>query len=162
MKKYMMIMMKIKKMRVVLTVMIVMIGLASVAQPPDRPSKEKMEQLKVAFLSEELDLSVEEGQKFWPIYNEFTSKRDVLDEQKKKDKKQMKKLENPSDTDVENALNAMTQSRIDEIMLEDQFIKDCLPVLGPEKTLKLIKSERKFKRAMIDKMKGDRPPPPRH
>ena len=51
----------------------------TLAQPPERamgprgkgprPSKENVEALKVAFITNHLNLNVEEAQKFWPAYN---------------------------------------------------------------------------------------------
>ena len=34
-----------------------------------RPNKEKIKELKIAFLTEKLDLTVKEAEKFWPVYN---------------------------------------------------------------------------------------------
>ncbi|MDG1159828.1 MAG: hypothetical protein P8N19_10080, partial [Flavobacteriales bacterium] len=37
--------------------------------------KEQIEQLRVAFISEELSLSAEEAQVFWPVFNIFRDQR---------------------------------------------------------------------------------------
>ena len=53
---------------------------AGMAQPKmgDRAEiekkKEKIEAIKVAYISEELELTVAESQAFWPVYNELQSK----------------------------------------------------------------------------------------
>ncbi len=42
------------------------------AKQPDREKKmQDIEALKVAFLSRELELSPEDAQKFWPVYNQY-------------------------------------------------------------------------------------------
>ena len=47
----------------------------SFAQPPeDDNNKEKREQIqaqKIAFISTQLELTPDEAQKFWPIYNRY-------------------------------------------------------------------------------------------
>ena len=43
-----------------------------------RPGKEKIKAFKTAFITEKLDLSQTEAQKFWPIYNEFEKKLENL------------------------------------------------------------------------------------
>jgi hypothetical protein len=41
-----------------------------IAQPPNRRA-ERIEALKVAFITQNLKLTAEEAQKFWPVYNSF-------------------------------------------------------------------------------------------
>ena len=59
---------------------------AVVAQPKmgDRADleqkKEKIEAIKVAYLTEELELTVAESQAFWPVYNERQNKEHELRE----------------------------------------------------------------------------------
>ncbi|MBL4888118.1 MAG: hypothetical protein JKZ03_06660 [Flavobacteriaceae bacterium] len=40
--------------------------------------REKLRTFKVAFITQELDLSPEEAQKFWPIYNAYNKKKAAL------------------------------------------------------------------------------------
>lgn len=59
-------------------------------QPGDKKQRE-IEALKVAFLSRELELSPEEAQRFWPLYNQYSKEmrsvvaddQDVLDRDEK-------------------------------------------------------------------------------
>ena len=53
-------------------------SLVAVAQPKTandaetlEKKKEKIEAMKVAYLTNELELTVEESQAFWPVYNEL-------------------------------------------------------------------------------------------
>ncbi len=68
----------------------IFIGAAAFAQPDEKKAKE-IESLKVAFISKELDLSTDEAQKFWPVYNQYNKEMkaakkedlDVLDRDEK-------------------------------------------------------------------------------
>jgi hypothetical protein len=45
----------------------------------------KLEALKIAYLTQKLNLSTEEAQRFWPIYNSYTNEiRKIRQEQKEK------------------------------------------------------------------------------
>ncbi|HMO33530.1 MAG TPA: hypothetical protein PKE63_01785 [Lacibacter sp.] len=44
-------------------------------QKPDTRQEEKIQALEIAFISRKLQLTTEEAQKFWPVYNEY--KRDM-------------------------------------------------------------------------------------
>ncbi|MEB8347550.1 hypothetical protein OO010_15985, partial [Flavobacteriaceae bacterium KMM 6898] len=57
-------------------VLLLLITVVSFAQ--DRPDREKIKALKVAFITERLDLSSKEAQLFWPIYNEHEANMDAL------------------------------------------------------------------------------------
>ncbi len=43
-----------------------------------RPDGDKIKALKVAFLTEKLNLSSKEAQAFWPVYNEYEQDREAL------------------------------------------------------------------------------------
>jgi hypothetical protein len=126
---------------------------------------ERLEQLKIAFLTEQLDLSVSEGQSFWPVYNTFQKEKQGLDK-KRKDAMQVVKAKGDavSEKEIRDAISAVHQSKTEEEALEKKFIEDCLPILGPAKTGKLMMSEHEFKRQMMDRLRerqDSRPGPPR-
>lgn len=77
------------------------------AQPEHRPEDyKKVEAYKTKFLTEELDLSTEEAQRFWPVYNEYNKKlqelfnlraenlgrREIRDQWEKLDDSQLKEI----------------------------------------------------------------------
>lgn len=56
----------------ILTATCFVVALLSMAQPPQGGDKrEKIEALRIAFISERLNLTPEEAQKFWPVYNQY-------------------------------------------------------------------------------------------
>ena len=51
---------------------LVCVSMTVSAQPQERKEmKEKIKTMKIAFITEKLDLSTSEAEKFWPIYNAF-------------------------------------------------------------------------------------------
>ena len=55
-------------------VLLVFSGMSQGKGKNQHPKKEEIQAQKVAFISNELDLSKEEAEKFWPIYNEYDAK----------------------------------------------------------------------------------------
>ena len=53
----------------------------SIAQTQE-DRKEKIEAMKVAFITQKLDLSSKEAQVFWPLYNDYQDKLQALRKQK--------------------------------------------------------------------------------
>ena len=41
------------------------------AQDGDKTRAEKIEALKIAFITQKLQLTTDEAQKFWPVYNQY-------------------------------------------------------------------------------------------
>ncbi|MEO9021686.1 MAG: hypothetical protein ABI237_09475 [Ginsengibacter sp.] len=106
------------------------------AQDRNEQHSEKIQALKIAFITQKLQLSPAEAEKFWPVYNQYENEikelhagnksRDALDnEQKLLD---IKKKYKPS------------------------FEK----ILGPQKLIDLFNAERDFRRVLIKKLKDQR------
>src|SRR5215467_11550607 len=53
----------------------------------------RLEALKIAYLSKKLDLSTEEAQRFWPIYNEYTDEMRAARQSANRDHKSEIELE---------------------------------------------------------------------
>lgn len=130
-----------------------MISLISTAQPGDR---ERIKQLKIAFISEELKLTPEEGQKFWPLYNSFEEERH---DQEKEMRKQFKRLEekpNLTAQDILTVNDKATEGRIAMAKSEQKYIQEVTALLGPQRTLTLIQSEDKFRKRVLEELRDRR------
>jgi hypothetical protein len=145
--------MKYNKMKkTLLSFLLLTITIFSFAQSQEE--KDKVEQLRIAFLTEELDLSVAESQQFWPIYNEYKGTSAKTEAIIKELHKEMKKTENPSASKVQDAINDMADAKAMQVVSEREYLSQSLKVLGPDKTLKLVKSEKEFRRRIMKNLKG--------
>ena len=57
--------------RILLSTVMMCLTFYANAQKPSEDSKERIKALKVAYITENLDLTPEEAVKFWPIYNAY-------------------------------------------------------------------------------------------
>ena len=137
---------------------------AGMAQPKmgDRAEiekkKEKIEAIKVAYISEELELTVAESQAFWPVYNELQSKEQELREKQRANFMSLKKDEKISEKELETMIYKMSDIHIAIEELRKSYLDDFIDLLGAKKTLQLMKAEKEFGRRMMERMKGkDRP-----
>lgn len=97
-----------------------------VTQLPEKKQQE-IEALKVAFISKELDLTPEEAQKFWPVFNQYSKELHST----------LKENENVIDRE-EKVLNIRKKYK-------DQFTK----VLGPDRMNRMFNAEGKFRQMLI-------------
>jgi peroxiredoxin family protein len=125
---------------------------ASYAQPAAR--EERIENLKIAFITEKLDLSVEESQRFWPLYNAFNKER-------KANKKTMREVKNKMKTTTSTQemvqwIDQLAELKARDVKAEAEFTKASLPVLGIEKTKRLAQLEDEFKKEILQRLKERR------
>jgi hypothetical protein len=133
---------------------------AAWAQPGQSPNnaekrKEKVEALKRSYYSEKLELTPAEAEKFWPIYNEYAKKESELKNAAKGEKGEKKKGETPTFTEKEALaeIDRVSLNKKNHIDLETQFLKDAMPVLGPNRTMRLAKLDTEFQRELVKRMK---------
>jgi hypothetical protein len=111
---------------------------------------ERVQALKVAFITKQLDLTPAEAEKFWPIYNEYQDKREAVRKQLQTDYKIIREqadVLSPEEltriADEEVALKAKDSQLVSEM---HEKLKKVLP---PKKLAKLYVAEEDFKREII-------------
>lgn len=122
-----------------------------------KEKKERMEAMKVAFITKKLALTSEEAQNFWPIYNELQAKRQELRKESKENHKALKeKGENASDKDVEEVFKKDIALKEKGIALEKEYFGKLKAVIPMKKIALLHQAEREFKREMLRNLKEGR------
>lgn len=122
-----------------------------------KEKREKIKALKVAYITEQLDLTTDEAQKFWPIYNANDEKQFEL--RHKKMRSIINKFENGG---LEKLSEKEASSLIDQVEnIEDElhdykkkYIKDLKTVISAKKIIKLKKAEDEFNRKLMKQYKG--------
>lgn len=128
---------------------------------PNQGKRDKIKALKIAYISEELALSTQEAEKFWPIYNTFEDKQFELQHQKMK--AYMNRIESNMDklTEKEAAqLLAQMENTEDELFqLRKKYNQDLKTVLSAQKIVKLHKAEEQFRKNLLKQFRSKRPEP---
>lgn len=116
----------------------------------DRPGDNKdIEMLKVKFLTDKLDLSLEEGQKFWPIYNDYQREMNSLREQK------FKSLYAVKETPQQNLWSDI-QFDYKILDVKKKYLKLFQASISPQKTLALYRAEPEFREFLMRRIGHDR------
>ena len=140
------------------------------AQPQGKPDNEqrkkdweRLQAEKIAFITQELDLTPEEAQVFWPVYNQCW--KEVLASHKATREAlagiRGKQAEGLTDKEMEKKLDAYIQAST----RSNQVLADWYPkfkqVLPSRKVAKLYQAEEAFQQRMINNLRKHPQKPPK-
>ena len=130
--------------------------------PEDRLQEIKAQ--KTAFLTQRLDLTPEEAQRFWPIYNLYEKEQEAVRKEMREHHKSLKKESDLSEAEASAAIDKELASRQKELDIRKKYAGEFKKAIGSPKTMKLGKAERDFHRELIkrvrDRMDDRRDGPP--
>lgn len=121
--------------------------------------RQKIEAQKVAFITNKLDLTPEEAQSFWPLYNEFEIKRKSI-------QKELviapppppEEIWQMSDKEAEEMIQGYFLQAQTMLDLKIEFYKKIKNVISVKKIIILFEAEKEFKRILIEKIQEHRNP----
>lgn len=117
--------------------------------------KNKIESLKIAFITNALNLSTSEAQKFWTIYNKYEAKSDIINTDMHcniYDKLDI--IETMSPSAAEELLEDYMELRQQEYEIREAFVADLEKVISAKQIMMLKKAEYDFHRKLLEKYRS--------
>ncbi len=124
---------------------------AAAQQDADRRN-EKVQSIRIAIFTEVLQLTPDEAQGFWPVYNEYLDKREALVQQYRP----AKQLDFMSDSEVEEQIKLHFERQQRELDLEKEVFQKLRKVLPVRKIAKVPEAERRFRESLLKKLQEAR------
>ena len=113
----------------------------------DRDSqRERIKALKTAYITEGLDLTSEEAEKFWPVYNKFDQARRELHRRENAD---IDKIECISEEQASNMVQEYVQIEREDYLLKKKFFKELQGILSAKRIIQLQEVEEDFNRKLL-------------
>ena len=116
--------------------------------------KEKIETLKIAYLTKELNLNTEEAKAFWPVYDEYQEK---LEENRRSFKKQYS-VETKSDFSTDKEADAFLQAELTmrsrDLDFHKEYTEKLKKVISSKKVARLKIAEESFKKELLKRAKS--------
>lgn len=113
--------------------------------------KSKIQSEKIAFITRALDLSPEEAQAFWPVYNKISKQKNEAQANIRTAYRELK-VAVKEGNDAASALDKYTKAMDNNKVSEVDNAKALKKVLPAEKVAKLYIAEENFRKAQINKM----------
>jgi hypothetical protein len=117
------------------------------------PGMRRIQVVKESFLSQQLALTRQQGEKFWPIYRQYQNELFEV--------RRLKRLNN-SDAQANGAEQVKKDLDYDAQLVDirKHYNEEFMKVLPPEKVSQLIKSEREFNDELVRKLHEQKPGSP--
>jgi hypothetical protein len=111
----------------------------------------RVEAMRIAFITQRLNLTSEEAQQFWPVFNQFSEKMQQI-----RGPKMDAPLDEMNDTDAEKMILSEFDKEAKELELKKEYYQKLKKVLPVRKVAKLYRAERDFKAELVKYLKEAR------
>jgi len=119
--------------------------------PDDGPGKDRVEAMKIGFLTEKLSLTPEEAQKFWPVYNAYTDELQALRKGRRENFMQARdNMDDMSPAEIEKAVDNEIIFRQNELDIIKKYHPQFKQILPMKKVARLYRAEEEFKRRLLE------------
>ncbi|WP_459212658.1 hypothetical protein [Aquimarina rhabdastrellae] len=144
-------------MKKILFLILCITSFSLVAQhPPKKGHRERVNAYKIAYLTDELNLTTKEAQGFWPLYNDHQKQlnainkkeRDLIHKYRKKNRGK-ETIENISENDATLFITHHLEIEKQKFESKNSFIIALKEVLPSKKIIHYIKAEKDFRRQLM-------------
>jgi Spy/CpxP family protein refolding chaperone len=143
-----------RKYRNIFAILLISLCAVTSAQAQHRSDEEikKIQDAKVAIITNRLNLTPEQSTGFWPVYNDYSQKRREIHRAQRKIIND-KKAEGKTDDQVLNNLKEVQDLKQQELDLEKEYQNKFLKVITASQVIELYKAERTFNDMLIQRLK---------
>ncbi|NRA91560.1 MAG: sensor of ECF-type sigma factor [Psychroserpens sp.] len=141
-------------MKQLITILVCIITFSAVAQPPDRKIRERIKSQKIAFITDKLDLTTEEAQKFWPVYNTYDDTTEqIRNEDLRAIRREMRENRDMSEKEADALLDRLINADNKMHQAKQKLVEDLKNVLPSRKIILLKAAEDEFNKKLLDRLK---------
>lgn len=120
----------------------------------NKKRKDLIKSERISFITNKLNLTPAEAEKFWPVYNEYINKQDIILSDKRKNMHEfIKNQETLTDDQTLKLVNKYASLIQSESNLFIEYNKKFKKILPIKKVALLYKSENQFKRYLMNKLR---------
>jgi hypothetical protein len=108
--------------------------------------RERIKALKVAYFTQEMNFTDKVAQKFWPIYNEYETKRRDLH---KREHMELNNINCYDEDQADDLLDEFLSIESEEYKIKKQLFKELKQIISARDIIKLHKLEKDFHKKLI-------------
>ncbi len=115
--------------------------------------RKEFEAQKVAFFTQELELSPEEAAVFWPLYNEMQRKYRDIEKMMRAECKRVQEAKEMKESDYVASINFILAHEQKMRDVKKEYYGKLMQVVPASKIWRLERAEHKFHRRLFDKLR---------
>lgn len=132
------------------TVLILLTGWITLSAQNQPERFQQINAHKVAYLTDKMDLSVEEAEKFWPMYNEYQKSLTTIRREARIAPR------HSTDEEAKSILYGTLEKNEQEIALKREFYEKASQAISYKKLLLMEKGERDFRIEILERFQNMR------
>jgi len=136
---------------IVIFILILTTSLVFSQRPRANRSREQIEAARIGLITERLDLTPEQAEKFWPVYREFGDKRRQLMEEFSKHRENFD-AGNATEEQRQEMLKLGFEKKQQGLDLEKEYSEKMLSVISSQQLINLRKAEREFREMLFQRI----------
>jgi len=128
--------------------LILSVFIAGLLQVQAQEGNEKIESIKIAFIAKRLNLTTEESQKFWPVYNQYEAEKKQIRQTTIGTVKDLKEDGDFTNAEAEQAIAKYVEFKAKDLDLIKKYVTEFRKILPATKVAKLVTAEEHFKKML--------------
>lgn len=120
-----------------------------------RGSNEKIKALKTAHITDALDLTPAEAEKFWPVFNDYEERMQQLRKNERREIMSVVRsgINSLSEADANEVIDKMLEYKSLELEYQEELVNQLRKVISPQKILRLRKAEDDFRKMLVERLR---------
>lgn len=128
-------------------------SLAFSQRPGTNRTREQIEAAKIGLITERLGLSIEQAEKFWPLYKEFSDKRRQIMDDFRKQRENFDAV-NATEEQRQEMLKLGFERKQQGLDLEKEYSGKMLSVISTQQLIQLRKAEGDFREMLFQRLEN--------
>jgi hypothetical protein len=146
---------KFKAMKRVIIFLMIILTLPVGRLSAQNTNLEKLNNYKIGFFTKKLNLTSEEAEKFWPVYNDYQGQRNAVQIEKLKLNRNFNQNESTlTNNQLEEMGNKYVDCLVQESNLAVAFHKKLKEVLPPVKVILYYQAENQYKIQLLNELQN--------
>ena len=135
--------------------LIILIAISIPRVHGQNPRMEKLNAYKIAFFTKKMNLSPQEAEKFWPLYNEFQDKKLRIQEGRVLLNRNFNQNGTVmSDKELTEAGDKYIALEVQEASLSQEYHNKFKEILPPAKVIRLYQAENQYKLQLLNELQN--------
>jgi hypothetical protein len=140
-----------KRKIIVYTILLILCTMHISAQNANR---ERLDAYKIAFFTKRLNLTSQEAEKFWPVYNEYQDMKNKIQLERREINRNFNQNGlNMSDKELSEAGDRFVGLEVREAALAQEFHGKIKTILSPVKVLRLYEAENQYRVQLLNELR---------